>query len=84
MTTPAEIAERDAKIAALQEQLALAVAVAEAARWACIAVLDADTPAAEMAEIRPLAAEELLEALKLYDADREKRAVVSVSAPRTR
>ncbi len=72
-------ATMDARVAALEAQLKLAVKVAEAARWACVAVLDQDTPAAEMAEIRPLAAEQLLDMLKLYDDDREKRGIITVS-----
>lgn len=59
-----------------REQLVLAVRVAEAARWACVAVLDSQTSATEL---RPLVAEQLLEALKAYDDDREKRGLVSVS-----
>jgi hypothetical protein len=63
----------------LEDQLALAVAVAEAARWACVATLDSQTPEAEMATIRKSTAEILLDALKAYDDDRTKRGLVSVS-----
>jgi hypothetical protein len=76
------ISEADARIAELEQQLELAVAVAEAARWACVAVLDRDTPLEEMTMIRPLAAEQLLKALKAYDEDREKRGLVSVAKRR--
>ena len=58
------------EVVKLQDRLALAEKVAEAARWACVAVLDTQTSAAELAEIRPVAAEELLLALQAYDEER--------------
>jgi hypothetical protein len=69
----AERAELVAELTAKTTRLTLAISVAEAARWACVAVLDQDTPSVEMATIRPMAAELLLDALKVYDQDNVDR-----------
>lgn len=79
---PVEVLPREDLIRecrALREQLSLAVDVAEAARWACVAVLDSQTPAAELTTVRPMVAEQLLDALKAYDDDRTNRGIVSVA-----
>jgi len=69
----------EAELAALRVELEIerarrqsAEKVVEAARWACVAVLDQTSDAETLAEVRPLAAQELVETLEKHDKLRQQ------------